>query len=90
MEKIDFNQLIRSEEVKKLRPELWELRTRFGKLRSRLFFSRDGEECLFSHGIIKKTQKVPPRELDKAEEIIKLYKKQNYAPSRIQKGTAKR
>lgn len=56
--------------------EIWEFRTRFSGLSYRLFAFWDTEaEALIvaTHGIIKKTQKTPPKEIAKAEKARKHY-----------------
>ncbi|MEA4948766.1 hypothetical protein SDC9_64229 [bioreactor metagenome] len=71
---------------KKLRDEIWEFRTLFNKTHFRIFafWDRDEEQetlVLATHGIIKKTDKTPKREIDKAEQIrlryFELKKKKN-------------
>lgn len=59
---------------KKLNGEIWEFRTRFNKTQVRLlaFWDRtDSQETLVvsTHGIVKKTDKVPKKEIDKADKI---------------------
>lgn len=57
--------------------EIWELRTLFSGVCYRLFAFWDTEtETLVvatTHGIIKKTQKTPQKEIQRAEEIRKEY-----------------
>lgn len=71
---------------KKLRDEIWEFRMLFNKTHFRIFafWDRDEEQetlVLATHGIIKKTDKTPKREIDKAEQIrlryFELKKKKN-------------
>ena len=55
---------------------IWEFRTLYNKKSYRLFAFWDKEEealVIATHGIIKKTQKTPPKEIDKAEEIRRIY-----------------
>lgn len=55
---------------------IWEFRTLFKKIKYRLFSFWDKEEntiIVATHGIVKKTQKTPPKEITKAEEIKKKY-----------------
>lgn len=59
---------------KKLKGEIWEFRTLFNKTHFRIFaFWDDGDKqktlVLTTHGIIKKTDKTPEKEIDKAEQI---------------------
>ena len=56
--------------------EIWELRTLFNGNCYRLFSFWDTETetlVIATHGIIKKSQKTPPKEITKAEEIRKKY-----------------
>lgn len=66
-----------SELFKKLEnSEIWEFRTLFDGICYRLFAFWDKEiEALVvaTHGIIKKTQKTPKREIDKAEALREKY-----------------
>lgn len=63
---------------KKLTEEIWEFRARFNKSQYRLFAfwdKRDEEHTLVvsTHGIIKKIDKVPKKELERAERLMKEY-----------------
>lgn len=56
--------------------EIWELRTLFNGICYRLFSFWDTEIntlVVATHGIVKKTQKVPKKEIEKAEAIRKEY-----------------
>ena len=58
----------------KLKGEIWELRTLFNKTHFRIFSFWDKEDkqqtlVLATHGIIKKTGKIPEKEIEKAEQI---------------------
>jgi phage-related protein len=56
--------------------EIWEFRTLYNKTCYRLFafWNRDANTLVVAtHGIIKKTQKTPAKEISKAEEIRKKY-----------------
>lgn len=56
--------------VKHLDGDIWELRP----LRNRiLFFGYDGERFILLSHFIKKTQKTPPREIEKAKRLMKDY-----------------
>ncbi len=55
---------------------IWEFRTIFNKMIYRLFAFWDKEEetiIIATHGIVKKAQKTPPKEIAKAEKIRKEY-----------------
>ena len=59
---------------KKLKGEIWEFRTLFTKTHFRIFSFWDKEDkqqtlVLATHGIIKKTDKTPEKEIEKAEQI---------------------
>ena len=63
---------------KKLTTEIWELRTVYENLQYRLFAfwdKRNKEDTLVicTHGIIKKTDKVPSKDIEKAEKVRKYY-----------------
>jgi phage-related protein len=63
---------------KKLSGEIWEFRTLFKKTYYRLFVFWDKTDkmnavVILTHGLIKKTGKTPPREIEKAERIRKMY-----------------
>jgi phage-related protein len=82
-EKIYYNikksQFINDNELlKKLNAHIWEFRTLYNGKAYRLFSfwdTVDGKETLVvaTHGILKKTQVTPPKEIKKAEEIRKQY-----------------
>ena len=64
--------------LKKLNNFIWEFRTLYNGKAYRLFSFWDktnGKETLIvaTHGILKKTQKTPQKEIQKAEEIRKQY-----------------
>lgn len=64
--------------LKKLIDEIWEFRTLYNKKHYRLFAfwdkTRKTETLIIAtHGIIKKTDKTPKSELEKAEKIRKSY-----------------
>ena len=67
-----------SELFKKLNDNIWEFRTLYNSKAYRLFSFWDTsaeQETLViaTHGILKKTQKTPPKEIKKAETIRKGY-----------------
>ncbi len=86
-EKIYYNikksQFVNDKELfKKLNDFIWEFRTLYNSKAYRLFSFWDkveGIETLVvaTHGILKKTQKTPPKEIKRAEEIRKQYFKYN-------------
>ena len=82
-EKIYYNikksQFVNDKELfKKLNDFIWEFRTLYNNNAYRLFSfwdKRGGIETIVvaTHGILKKTQKSPPKEIKKAEKIRKQY-----------------
>lgn len=82
-EKIYYNlkkaQYINDNELfKKLNDFIWEFRTLHNRKAYRLFSFWDQTEdketlVVATHGILKKTQKTPPKEIKKAEEIRKQF-----------------
>ncbi|MGY5846553.1 type II toxin-antitoxin system RelE/ParE family toxin [Salegentibacter sp. HM20] len=59
---------------KKLTEEIWEFRVKFNRLQYRLFAFWDKKDnsntlVISTHGIIKKTGKVPKSEIEKAKKI---------------------
>lgn len=56
-----FRKLVNSEEI-------WECRIQLGTNAYRIFCFFDGDSVIvLTHGLIKKTQKTPPREIERAE-----------------------
>lgn len=67
-----------SELFKKLNNDIWEFRTKYSKTYYRILSFWDKTEkietlVVATHGIIKKSDKVPKAEIEKAEAIMKLY-----------------
>ncbi|MGB0880198.1 MAG: type II toxin-antitoxin system RelE/ParE family toxin [Polaribacter sp.] len=67
---------------KKLTSDIWEFRTLFNKKQYRLFAFWDKSDnkatiVIATHGIIKKTQKTPKKEIGKATEIKNKYFESN-------------
>jgi len=63
---------------KKLDSDIWEFRTKFIKMQYRLLAfwdKRDNRETIViaTHGFIKKTQKTPKSEIEKAKQIMEFY-----------------
>jgi len=73
------SQFVRDDELfKKLNDFIWEFRTLYNNKSYRLFAFWDNTEeqkvlVVATHGILKKTQKTPPKEIEKAEEIRRQY-----------------
>jgi len=63
---------------KKLQDEIWEFRTKFSKTYYRLFAFWDTTDkidtvVISTHGLIKKTDKIPKSELERAEKLRTKY-----------------
>lgn len=64
--------------LKKLDDDIWEFRSKYRRLQYRLLSFWDKTESsetliVSTHGIIKKTDKVPKNEIEKARQIMKKY-----------------
>ncbi|TVQ06761.1 MAG: type II toxin-antitoxin system RelE/ParE family toxin [Bacteroidetes bacterium] len=76
---IDKSRYVNDPELfKKLETDIWEFRTKYSNLQFRIFAFWDKEDntetlVIATHGIIKKTDKVPKKEFEKARVIMKLY-----------------
>ena len=76
---IDKARILNDKELfKKLQGEIWEFRTLYNKTYYRLFAFWDKYEqqdtlVLATHGIMTKSNKTPPKEIEKAEKIRTLY-----------------
>ena len=60
--------------LKKLQDEIWEFRTNFNKTHYRLFAFWDKTDSIdtiviSTHGLIKKTDKIPKSEIERAEKL---------------------
>jgi phage-related protein len=81
---IDKSKYVNDPELfKKLDDLIWEFRTKYRKTYYRLlaFWDKtDNKETLVvaTHGIIKKTDKIPKAEIEKAKAIMKQYFEQKY------------
>ena len=63
---------------KKLQDEIWEFRTKYNKVYYRLFAFWDKTDkndtvVISTHGLIKKTDKIPKSEIDRAEKLREKY-----------------
>jgi phage-related protein len=74
---IEFGPSIGEPYVKKLRgtsPDLWELRTRRASDHVRTIFSvLENNRIILLHGFVKKTGRIPRREIETAEQRLKQY-----------------
>jgi phage-related protein len=63
---------------RKLNNDIWEFRTLYNKIHYRLFAFWDKSEkietiVISTHGLVKKTDKTPSSDIEKAERLMKLY-----------------
>jgi phage-related protein len=61
--------------VRKLKPELWEIRSFIKNGISRIFFTFFDKKIIFLHAFVKKMQKTPLKEIDVAIKRLKEFKK---------------
>lgn len=59
--------------VEKIEPYLWEVRTEVPNGIARILFTVDGHMMILLHGFIKKTKKIPQRELNTARSRLRQY-----------------
>ncbi len=59
--------------VEKIKPFLWEVRSRIPDGIARVLFTVDGNVMILLHGFIKKSQKIPKNELKTALSRLKQY-----------------
>lgn len=66
--------LLKPPEAKKLTDHIWELRIRYKSNTYRLlFFTQPDKSFIITNGFIKKTDKTPSKEIEKAEKYRKDY-----------------
>jgi len=61
--------------VEKLEPNLWEVRTKVSHGIARVLFTVDGQTMVLLHGFVKKSQKIPQKELGAAKARLRQYRK---------------
>jgi len=59
--------------VEKLEPYLWEVRTKVPDGIARVLFTVDGPIMILLHGFIKKTQKIPQKDINTARSRLRQY-----------------
>ena len=83
-DKINYNIMVSQYEMKQdlfkkhVGTDIWEFRTLYNDIAYRLFAFWDSKKkamVVATHGIIKKTQKTPSKEIKRAEEIMRNYYK---------------
>ena len=61
--------------VRKLKPDLWEIRSIITNGFFRIFLTFLGEKIILLHAIVKKTNKTPPKEIEVAVTRLKEFKR---------------
>jgi len=61
--------------VRKLKPEIWEIRSFIKDGINRVFFTFFNKKIILLHAIVKKTQKTPMKEIEVAIDRLKEFKK---------------
>ena len=59
--------------VEELEPYLWEVRTKVPDGIARVLFTMDGQMMILLHGFIKKTRKIPRKEINTARSRLRQY-----------------
>ncbi len=59
--------------VEKLQPYLWEVRSKVPDGIARVLFTIDGKTMILLHGFIKKTRKIPQKEINTARARLRQY-----------------
>jgi phage-related protein len=60
--------------VEKIEPYLWEVRTKVPDGIARVLFTIDGNMMILLHGFIKKTKKIPKKEINTARSRLQQYR----------------
>ena len=70
--------------VKKLDYEIYEIRSKIStRIQRVLYFHKDSNKYIVTHGFTKKTQKTPVREIQHAKTIKAEYEEEQYANNKI-------
>ena len=82
IEKLENNglHLLQTNDAEKIKKNLYELKIEYGKIFYRIFFTTTQDYYCLIHAFSKKTNKTPPKEINKAEvvkENLELRIKQN-------------
>ena len=64
--------------VEKLEPYLWEVRTKVPDGIARVLFTVDGQLMILLHGFIKKTRKIPQKDIRTARSRLKQYQETGF------------
>ena len=74
----EYGTLLTEPHVKHIDGKLWELRIKSASDISRIFyFIAVGKDIILLHGFVKKSQKIPKKEIDKANSYLEDYKRRN-------------
>jgi phage-related protein len=73
---VEFNWPIGMPTVRKLFPDLWEVRTKFQGGIARVMFTVEADRMILLHGFVKKSNKTPKEELSTAIKRLSAYKGQ--------------
>ena len=77
----EFEPELRAPNTKPFEDGIFELRTSQGSIAGRcLFFFYDGDVIVLTHGFVKKTQKTPRKEIDRAKQYRRVYMEAKLAP----------
>lgn len=57
--------------IRKLEPQLWEVRSRLRNRIARVIFTVEGDTMVLLHGFIKQSQKTPAEDLQLARQRLK-------------------
>ena len=70
--------------VKKLDYEIYEIRSKISSnIQRALYFHKDNNKYIITHGFTKKTQKTPIKEIQHAKMIKAEYEEEQYANNKI-------
>lgn len=74
VELVGMQEAARQQWVKKLRDGIFELRSQQGSdIQRALYFQKQGNYYVITHGFTKKTDKTPASEIEKAKRLMKQY-----------------
>lgn len=60
--------------IRKLDKNLYEIRCQFSNnIQRAIYFHREDDKYVITHGFTKKTQKTPPNEIKKAKRLLRKY-----------------
>ena len=84
IEKAGIQPAIQLEWVKKLNPEIYEIRSKISSnIQRALYFHIKNNQYIITHGFTKKTQKTPIKEIIRAKQIKQEFEEEYYATKTI-------